>query len=213
MIEVNKITPTIGAEIKGINFSKPIDKKFLDQIYEMLIENLVIFFINTNILPKAYLDFAKNFGELDEPHPVYPNVEGYSRIIKLENDEFSPPDTDAWHTDLTFKKEQPFASVLVARSVPKIGGDTLWSSCYAAYERLSNGMKDDFEKIKCIHDMGDFRNTFSHPKNGMSAVDRLNEGMANFGQNIRSLVESILLVGKNILILMKHLFLILLEKL
>ncbi len=199
MIEVKKITPTIGAVIKGVNFSKPIDKKVFDNIYDILIENLVIFFRNTNISANAHLEFAKNFGKLDEPHPVYPSVEGFSRIVKLENDENSPPDTDAWHTDLTFKLQQPFASVLVARSVPEIGGDTLWSSCYAAYERLSSGMKTDFEKIKCIHDMGDFRNTLAQSINDKSGVDRLNEGMSKFGQNIRNLIEKHPISGKKYL--------------
>ena len=43
MIEVKKITPTIGAIIEGVNFSEPIEKNVFDQIYEILIENLVIF--------------------------------------------------------------------------------------------------------------------------------------------------------------------------
>ena len=91
MIVVKKITPVIGAVIEGINFSKPIDKKVFDQIYEILIENLVIFFRNTDVSPTAHLEFSNNFGELDDPHPVYPNVEGFSRIVKLENDKNSPP--------------------------------------------------------------------------------------------------------------------------
>ena len=206
MIEVKKLTPAIGAIIEGVNFSKPLDKKIFDQIYEVLIENLVVFFRNTNISPIAHLEFSENFGKLDDPHPVYPNVEGFSRIVKLENDENSPPDTDAWHTDLTFKKEQPFASVLVARSVPEIGGDTLWSSCYAAYDRLPYGMKTDFEKIKCIHDMGDFRNKFAQTGNAKSSVERLNNGMSKFGQNIRNLIEQPPRKEKNILILTRHLF-------
>lgn len=189
MFEVRKITPSIGAEIVGFNFSKPMSSTDFDKIYDVLIENLVIFFRNTDISPNFHLEFAKGFGELDTPHPVYPHVDGFDRIVKLENDGNSPPDTDAWHMDLTFKKDQPFASVLVARSVPSVGGDTLWSSCYAAYERLPDGMKKDFEKIKCIHDMGDFRNTFANKTNKKTGVDRLNEGMAKFGHNIRNLVE------------------------
>ena len=43
MIEVKKITPTIGAMIEGVNFSEPIKENVFDQIYEILIENLVIF--------------------------------------------------------------------------------------------------------------------------------------------------------------------------
>ena len=199
MIEVKKITPAIGAEISGVNFSKPIKNKVLDSIYRALIENLVIFFRGTNISPRTHIDFSKNFGVLDEPHQVYPSRKGYPRIVKLENDKNSPPDTDAWHTDLTFKRKQPFASVLVARSVPNIGGDTLWSSSYAAYKRLPEGMKFDFEKLKCIHDMGDFRNSFTKSQEGNSRVDDLNKGMSTLGQNIRNLIEKHPVTGKKYL--------------
>ena len=188
MIKVNKITPKIGAELTGVCFQKTIKNNILDRIYQALIQNLVIVIRDTSISPKQHLEFAQSFGELDVPHPVYPNVDGYDRIVKLENDASNPPDTDAWHTDLTFKKEQPFASILVARKVPKFGGDTLWSSCYSAYDRLSEGMKKDFESLQCIHDMGDFRNTFAVAANNKSGAERLDEGMARFGHNIRSLI-------------------------
>ena len=76
----------------------------------------------------------------------------------------------------------------IKRIEPKFGGDTLWSSCYSAYDRLSDGMKKDFESLQCIHDMGDFRNTFAVAENNKSGAERLNEGMARFGHNIRSLI-------------------------
>jgi taurine dioxygenase len=57
-------------------------------------------------------------------HPLYPHVEGFHNIVLLENDSGAPPDTNSWHTDLTFKAVQPFASVLIARHVPEVGGNT-----------------------------------------------------------------------------------------
>ena len=199
MIKINKITPKIGAELIGISFKKSINNNILDGIYQALIDNLVVIIRDTNITPKQHIEFAQSFGELDNPHPVYPNVDGYDRIVKLENDANNPPDTDAWHTDLTFKKEQPFASVLVARTVPKVGGDTLWSSCYSAYDRLPKGMKKDFEALKCIHDMGDFRNTFALDSDGKHGTERLDEGMARFGHNIRKLIGTHPVTGRKFL--------------
>ena len=55
MIEVKKITPTIGAMIEGVNFSEPIKENVFDQIYQILIENLVIFFRNTSNQTTFYL--------------------------------------------------------------------------------------------------------------------------------------------------------------
>tara|TARA_B100002052_G_C15819949_1_gene570009 strand:+ start:514 stop:1350 length:837 start_codon:yes stop_codon:yes gene_type:complete len=199
MMKINKITPKIGAELIGVSFQKSFNNNMLDGIYQALIDNLVIIIRDTNITPKQHIEFAQSFGELDDPHPVYPNVDGYDRIVKLENDSNNPPDTDAWHTDLTFKKEQPFASVLVARTVPKVGGDTLWSSCYSAYDRLPEGMKKDFEALQCIHDMGDFRNTFALDSNGKRGTERLDEGMARFGHNIRNLIGTHPVTGRKFL--------------
>ena len=181
MIDVAKITPAIGAELSGVNFSEPVPQDVHEAIYDALLENLVIFFRGTDISPAMHLEFAAGFGELDAPHPLYPHVEGFDRIVLLENDSGAPPDTNSWHTDLTFKSEQPFSSILVARHIPPVGGDTMWSSCYAAYDRLSDGMKRDLSELDAVHDYGDFRNSFADAKNGTSGVDRLNESVARFG--------------------------------
>ncbi len=135
-----------------------------------------------------HLEFARLFGQIDEPHPLYPHVDGYPNIMLLENDSSAPPDTNSWHTDLTYKQSQPFASILVARTVPKVGGDTMWSSLYAAYDRLPDGMKRDLEGHEAIHDMGDFRNNFADEKNGKTGETRLNEGMGSMGHCIRPLI-------------------------
>ncbi|MCG6901317.1 MAG: TauD/TfdA family dioxygenase, partial [Rhodobacter sp.] len=161
MLTIEKLTPAIGAVIRGVDFTRPLDRVAHDAIYQALLENLVIFFRGTDLSPAAHMEFAQGFGELDDPHPLYPHVDGYDRIMKLENDGKSPPDTNSWHTDLTFKRRQPFASVLVARAVPAVGGDTLWSSNYAAHDRLPDGMRRDLDRLQAIHDMGDFRNSFA----------------------------------------------------
>ena len=198
-MEVTKITPMIGAEVTGIDLSGPLDGEVQEALYEALLENLVIFLRGAEITPDAHMAFAQSFGELDTPHPVYPHVEGYERIVLLENDSGAPPDTNSWHTDLTFKSEQPFASVLVARQVPTVGGDTMWSSCYAAYDRLPDGMRRDLEGLEAIHDMGDFRNNFAVAQSGRSATERLDEGMARFGHCVRPLIGTHPVTGRSFL--------------
>jgi taurine dioxygenase len=188
MLEINPVTPAIGATVSGIDFSRPVAERVHDEIYQALLQHLVIFMRGAEIDPEAHLAFARAFGELDEPHLLYPHVEGFADIVLLENDAHSPPDTNCWHTDLTFKAIQPFASILIARQVPRVGGDTMWSSCYAAYERLPDGMKSDLEGLEAVHDLGDFRNSFASEKDGKSGIERLNENVANFGHNIRPLI-------------------------
>lgn len=144
-MQVRKITPAIGAEITGVDLGAPLSDAQGDALYDALLDHHVIFLRGTDISPQAHMALAKSFGTLDAPHPHYPHVDGFERIVKLENDSGAPPDTNSWHTDLTFKAVQPFASILVARVVPEVGGDTMWSSTYAAYDRLPEGMKADLE--------------------------------------------------------------------
>ena len=199
MISIEPITPSIGAEISGLDFSQPIPSSMYDAIYQALLQHLVIFIHGVEIGPTEHLAFAQNFGTLDDPHPLYPHVEGFENIVLLENDTGAPPDTNSWHTDLTFKAVQPFASVLIARHVPETGGDTMWSSCYAAYDRLPDGMKHDLDGLEAVHDLGDFRNSFATDKNGKSGSDRLNESVPRFGHNIRPLIGTHPVTGRKFL--------------
>ncbi|MEM7671538.1 MAG: TauD/TfdA family dioxygenase, partial [Pseudomonadota bacterium] len=112
MLRIDPLTPTIGAVLSGIDFSKPLASETIEDVYSALLDHLVIFVRDQEIGTEAHLAFAQAFGDLDEPHPLYPHVDGYDRIVKLENDPNSPPDTNSCHTDLTFKAEQPFASIL-----------------------------------------------------------------------------------------------------
>jgi taurine dioxygenase len=199
MLEIDPITPVIGATVSGLDFSRPVPAATYDEIYQALLEHLVIFMRGVEIGPAEHLAFARNFGDLDEPHLLYPHVEGFENIVLLENDADTPPDTNCWHTDLTFKAVQPFASVLIARQVPEVGGDTMWSSCYAAYERLPDGLKSDLEGLEAVHDLGDFRNTFAGEKDGKSGVERLNESVPAFGHNIRPLIGAHPVTGRKFL--------------
>ena len=199
MLNIRPVTPSIGAIIDGLDFSQPLRAVACDEVYQVLLEHLVIFIRGADIDSGSHLAFAQNFGTLDEPHLLYPHVEGYENIVKLENDANSPPDTNSWHTDLTFKAVQPFASILIARQVPDVGGDTMWSSCYAAYERLSDGMKKDLEGLEAVHDFGDFRNSFAAEQNGKSGVERLNKSIAKFGHNIRPLIGEHPVTGRKFL--------------
>ena len=163
-MEIEQLTPAIGARITGVNLVGPLSETQLEAIYGALIEHKVIFFPGQDLSARAQLGFAESFGEIDKPHMVFPHVDGFQEVTLLENDADRPPDINVWHTDLTFHPDPPFASILHARIIPRIGGDTLWSSLYAAWEALSAPMKAELENLEAIHDPGTFRNQF--PRSG-----------------------------------------------
>jgi taurine dioxygenase len=55
-----------------------------------------------------------------------------------------------WHSDTTYLPEPPMGSVLLAKEVPVVGGDTLWANQYAAYEGLSEGLKHTLAGLQCV---------------------------------------------------------------
>ena len=185
---LEQITPTIGAEISNIDLSQDLSEEKLDQIYQDLIDYKVIFFRNQEISPKNHIALAKSFGEIEPPHPVYPHVKDFPEIVLLENDANNPPDTDEWHTDVTFKSDPAFASILYSKIIPPSGGDTLWCSLSAIYEALPDDTKKYLETLRAVHDMGSFRNNFIDDDNEKSAQN-VNEGFQKFGNAIHPIVK------------------------
>ena len=195
-IIARKLTPAIGAELDGIDLGRPLSLPQLDQVYLSLIEHQVIFFRDQKISPEAHLALAKSLGEPQPRHPAYPHLDGFENIMVLKNGPDNPPDTDGWHTDLTFKDNPPFASLLVARTVPDCGGDTLWLSLSRAWETLSAGMQSELEQMSAVHDMGDFRNNFA-----VGEVDgsKLMDAHQQFGSAIHPVVKTHPVSGRKFL--------------
>ncbi len=150
--------------------------------------------------PAAHMALAENFGEPEPPHPLYPHLEGYPSIMRLDFGGDAVPDTDVWHTDVTYRGSPPFASMLHGHTIPPVGGDTLWLSMTAAYERLSPGLKSDLSSVRCVHDMGDFRNNFTRGKpDGQASA--LADAHTRMGSAIHPLVQTHPATGQRIPVL------------
>lgn len=183
-LAVHPLTPSIGAEISGIDLARPLDPATGDMIYRALIDHLVIFFRDQALSPDAHIRFAQSFGEVAAGHPVYAHVDGYEAVTILENRPDAPPDTNVWHTDLTFQAEPPFASILCAKRVPPVGGDTCWASMYAAYESLPADMKRWLGTLSAVHEGVFARNQLRKP--GATATD---EPLIHVGSTVHPMIR------------------------
>ena len=195
-MRVEAVTPTIGAEILDVDLSADLDPATLDAIYAALEKHLVLFFRDQNLSPEAQFEFARTFGEPAEPHPVYPHLPGFDRVVLLENDGDRPPDTDDWHTDLSFQPSPPFLSVLYAAEIPATGGDTLWANMYAAFDALPEEIQALVSRLSAVHDMGAFRNNYLGEKHD---VEALNAAMASFGSAVHPIAPQHPVTGKQLL--------------
>ena len=187
IMKIKPLTPAIGAEIQQINLSESLDKNQLDEIYSALIDHKVLLFPDQELSAESQLRFAETFGHIDKPHLVYPHVDGFQQVTLLENDGDRPPDTNAWHTDLTYYPNPPFASILHAKVIPETGGDTLWASMTAAYDALPDHMKAHLEELEAIHDPGTFRNQFLGDDKDIGA---LNNSMKNVGSALHPVIKT-----------------------
>jgi taurine dioxygenase len=153
-IQVQKLTPIIGAEIHGVDLAQqPLDQRTFKEIHEALTENQVIFFRDQHLTVDQHKAFGRLFGDL-VVHPAAPGlVDGHPEILVIHADEKSKHVAgENWHTDVSCDPTPPMGSVLYMHELPPVGGDTLFASMYAAYESLSDRMKTYLEGMTAIHD-------------------------------------------------------------
>jgi taurine dioxygenase len=151
MIEARRISGALGAEISGLDLSKPLTKKDFDEIKKRWLEHLVLFFRQQNLTPVQFMAFAAQFGEPVE-YPMVQGIKGFPKIIevkKLEHERVAFG--GIWHTDTAYLERPPMASMLLARELPPFGGDTLFASMYLAFESLSPGLKKLLEGLKAVN--------------------------------------------------------------
>ena len=150
-LNIKPLSGCIGAEIHGIDLTKPITHELYIQLRECLVEYEVIFFRDQAITPAQQYALASMFGPL-QSHPAYQTVEGFPEISILESTADKPTKIECWHSDMTFRQHPPLATVLRAQVVPDKGGDTLWASMTAAYRGLSKSMQDFLSTLTAVHD-------------------------------------------------------------
>ena len=149
-INVKPLSGNIGAEIYGVNLKK-ISKEQFKEIKIVFGKYGVIFFRNQNLSPEEEIIFAELWGEINI-NRFFTNLEGYPKIALVSKEPDQKKNIGgAWHTDHTYDLEPAMGSILFAHQVPKKGGDTLFSSMYAAYETLSDGLKDTLKNMYGRH--------------------------------------------------------------
>lgn len=150
-LNVRRIAGALGAEIDGIDLQKDFDDVLLAEMRRALLDHLVIFFRNQNLTPARFLAFANRFGEVLE-YPFVKGLPDYPEVVEVKKLEHERVNFGGiWHSDTTYLDKPPMASLLLARQVPSIGGDTLFANMYLAYETLSDGMRSLLDGLRAVN--------------------------------------------------------------
>lgn len=147
--QVERLAGALGARVLGPKLADLTESEFAG-IRALLLEHLVLFFPDQHLEVDDHVAFGRRFGPL-EAHPNLKNpFTEHPELFELAATHGGV--ADEWHTDLTFRPDPALLSVLQLRKAPAVGGDTMWSSLYAAYDELSQPMKELCEGLTALHD-------------------------------------------------------------
>lgn len=151
--EVNLLCGAGGAEITGLDLSKPLSDEAVAEVRRALAEHCVIYFRDQMLEPEDQTRFARYFGPLAVT-PFIKAVDGHPEMMRIVRE---PDDTKKlnfggrWHTDMSFSPEPVLGTCLYSRESPAVGGDTIWTNQMLAYDALSPGLQQMLEKLQVMH--------------------------------------------------------------
>ena len=159
-MRVTPLAPSMGAEITGIDLTKHfdrsanrIDNAVMADIKAVWLERQLIVIRQQSITPEQQLRFAESLGEPDI-YPFLQGLDGYPMITEVLKKETETVNFGGvWHSDTTYQLCPPMATVLY-KELPPIGGDTLFSNQYAAFEQLSDGLKRTIGPLRGVNSAG-----------------------------------------------------------
>lgn len=148
-----------GAEIHGVDLSQPLSPAEVAEIREALLRWKVVFFRDQQLDHASHLRFAREFGRPTPAHPLFDAIPDpdFPAVYPIFRDRFKARYDDrgydrvGWHADVTAAHNPPAASILRAEVVPPFGGDTQWSNAVAAYEALSEPLRDLADGLRAVH--------------------------------------------------------------
>ena len=151
-IDIQPVTATIGAEVHGVDLREELDDGTVDVIRKALLDHLVLFFRNQHVDDAQHLAFALRFGPL-HISPLATKYQDSDAVVVLDQVNPKGEGADVWHSDNTFLADPPMGSILRAVQMPAVGGDTCFASMYAAYDALSEPMRELVDSLVAVHDI------------------------------------------------------------
>lgn len=143
-------TGAVGALVSGVDLNQ-VDDETLTELRQAFADHSALFFRDQTLSPQAHIDFAERWGDINVNRFFAP-VEDYPRIAEVRKE---PEQTlnigGGWHTDHSYDQIPALGSILYAKQVPPIGGDTLFASTCAAYDSLSDGLKETLLHLNAVH--------------------------------------------------------------
>ena len=141
----------IGVKVSDFSLSD-LTEKNISFLRSKWVEYGLIVFPKLPLSHDEFKDFALSFGDFgDDPFisslPDYPNI----AEIKRSANEKATPFGGTWHSDWSFMKKPPSATLLHSKIIPPVGGNTLFANTERSFAALPEEMKNKLRNLKVIH--------------------------------------------------------------
>ncbi len=151
-LRVNRLHPAIGAEVSGIDFSKPIDDATREALSAALADHLALVFHDQSLTPAQYCAAASAFGPPMRQHYSQHNMADFPDIGVIDHREGQAV-AEGWHTDHTNREHPPAATILYGVEVPSAGGATSVANMRVAYASLAAEERRRLDAMRTVNSL------------------------------------------------------------
>ena len=149
-IRTRQVTGALGAEVAGVDLSTDFGEEIMADLRAALRDHLVLFFRDQRLTPEQQMTFGRRWGEL-YTHPLVAGMDDYPEMLELKKTPANKKNLGGnWHSDQMYAEQPVMATILYAKVVPSVGGDTLFSNQYLGYETLSPGMQRMLHGLRAV---------------------------------------------------------------
>lgn len=149
-MEWTPMADKVGAEATGVDLAT-IDGEELEALKDLVHDRGVVVLRDQALTPEQHIALAERWGGIDINN-YFPLQDEYPQIAIVRKGADQQTNIGgAWHTDHSYDQVPAMGSILVARTLPPSGGDTLFAHMGAAYDALDEGTKAEIEDLKAFH--------------------------------------------------------------
>jgi alpha-ketoglutarate-dependent 2,4-dichlorophenoxyacetate dioxygenase len=213
-VEIRQIHPVFVGEVSGIDVSREISPEAVAAIEAGMDRYAVLVFHDQKLTDEQQMAFSRNFGEIEDARGgniTRPEdkrlATGMNDVSNLDRDG-RPMERDSrqrlfnlgnmlWHSDSSFRPIPAKYSLLSARVVNPIGGNTEYADMRAGYDELDAATKALVEDLVCEHSL-------MYSRGSLGMLDYSEEERAMFRPVRQRLVRTHPVSGRKSLYLSSH---------
>ena len=148
---VTPISGALGAEVHGIDLAAGLDRQQFAELHRALLNHMVLVLRDQDLDAGGLVALGRCLGPL-HVNPFVSGVAGHPEVMEVRSEEnVTARFAGRWHSDITWAERPALASLLHARIVPPVGGDTLFANMVLAWEALSPVMRRMLDGLKAEH--------------------------------------------------------------